>query len=284
MTDGALDLVERVLPLGVPVRQWVGSLPWQLRALCGYDASLCADVCRIFTGEVSRSLRRRAKKELGLSSVADAHTGAVAFIQRFDSALRLNVHVHLLCLDGVYVLRDGDSDGELVFHELPPPDAATVAEVARRTAQKLKKLLVQRGRYLDPELAAADVASDDSHDEPSALSACQAAAVGGTDLFGARAGAPALRLVDPSKARPDEPVAIAHGINVHAQVAVHGNDRARLERLCRYLVTVQPGPSTRKAPRGSGCARGKGWDGSRSRAGVLDARRGAVRAEWRAAG
>jgi len=51
-----------------------------------------------------------------------------------------------------------------------------------------------------------------------------------------------------------------------------------------YSVTVQSGPSTRRAPSGSGCARGEGWDGSRSRAGVLDARRGAVRAKWRAAG
>jgi Putative transposase len=48
---------------------------------------------------------RRAKKELQLSSVADAHPGAVAAVQRTDGALRLNVHVHVLALDGVY-LRD----------------------------------------------------------------------------------------------------------------------------------------------------------------------------------
>jgi hypothetical protein len=54
-------------------------------------------------------------------------------------------------------------------------------------------------------------------------------------IFGERAGSPALRLVDPSLARPHEPVAIAHGVNVHAAVRVHGNDRAQKERLCRYL-------------------------------------------------
>ena len=54
-------------------------------------------------------------------------------------------------------------------------------------------------------------------------------------MFGERAGSPALRLVDPSAARPDEPVAIAAGVNVHARVRVHGNDRAQLKRLCRYL-------------------------------------------------
>jgi hypothetical protein len=71
--------------------------------------------------------------------------------------------------------------------------------------------------------------------EHSALSACYAAAAAGTDLFGERAGSPALRLVDPSLARPHEPVAIAYGVNVHAAVRVHGNDRAQLARLCRYL-------------------------------------------------
>jgi hypothetical protein len=32
-----------------------------------------------------------------------AHTGAVTLIQRFGSALNLNIHLHMLFLDGVYV-------------------------------------------------------------------------------------------------------------------------------------------------------------------------------------
>jgi hypothetical protein len=80
-----------------------------------------------------------------------------------------------------------------------------------------------------------DVSADTRGDQDTALSACYAAAAAGTDLFGERAGSPALRLVDPSLARPHEPVAIAYGVNVHAAVRVHGNDRAQLARLCRYL-------------------------------------------------
>jgi hypothetical protein len=159
----------------------------------------------------------------------------VLFIQRFDSALRLNVHAHLLALDGVYV-RDGQRDDDpLVFHELPEPSAADVAEVASRTAARIAKVLRRHGRELDPELGVVDVASDTEGDESSALSACYTAAAAGTDLFGERAGSPVLRLVDPSAARPHEPVASVSGVNVHAKVRVHGNDRAQLERLCRYL-------------------------------------------------
>ena len=89
MADMAVHLEERVLPR-VRIRHWICSLPWGLRALLGYDRKLCAEVVSAFMAEVDRSLRWRAKRELGLASVADAHTGAVVAVQRTDSALRLN--------------------------------------------------------------------------------------------------------------------------------------------------------------------------------------------------
>ena len=76
MTDTAVHLVEHMLP-EVPARQWVCSLPWRLRYLCGYDRKLCAAVLGAFVGELSRSLRLRAKHLLGLRSVEQAHTGVV---------------------------------------------------------------------------------------------------------------------------------------------------------------------------------------------------------------
>jgi hypothetical protein len=100
------------------------------------------------------------------------------------------------------------------------------------------RVLKKHGRAVDAELGEVDVSADETGDEDAALSACYAAAASGTELFGARAGSPALRLVDPSRARPQEPVAIAYGVNVHAAVRVHGNDRAQLERLCRYLARL----------------------------------------------
>ncbi len=70
-------------------------------------------------GELCRSLKRRAKRQLGLASVAQAHTGAVCAVQRTDGALRLNVHLHVLSLDGVYV-RDSES-AALVFESSARP-------------------------------------------------------------------------------------------------------------------------------------------------------------------
>ena len=239
MTDTALHLERAVLP-AVAIRHWICSLPWGLRALLGYDRRLCSEVASAFVGEMLRSLRRRAKRLLGLASVADAHPGAVAAVHRADSALRLNVHFHLLALDGVYV-RDRVT-GSLLFHPLPAPTQAEVADVARRTAARIEKLLRKHGRSIDPELA-----DDGPHplelDDP-ALAACYAAAARGVGITGDRAGQPTLRLIFPDDAPDrtvcasdtDEPVAEVRGVNVHAKQVVDGRDRARLERLCKYIM------------------------------------------------
>ena len=145
MADVAAPLVAEVFP-AVPVRQWVCSLPWRLRYAMGYDRKLCADVLDAFIVSLRRSLRCRAKAKLGLRSVEDALFGAVTFIQRADSSLRLNVHFHCLVLDGVYVR---DDEGELRFHSLGAPTSEEVTEVARWTHARLSGVLERHGRSFD---------------------------------------------------------------------------------------------------------------------------------------
>lgn len=83
--------------------------------MLAFDRALRADVLGAFIGALSRSLRWRAKRVLGLRSVEDALVGALTVIQRSAGALRINPHFHTLALDGVYVRDEG---GELVFHPL----------------------------------------------------------------------------------------------------------------------------------------------------------------------
>ena len=93
-----------------------------------------------------RSLRHRAKAQLALPSVEDAHVGAVTFVQRSDSALRLNVHAHSLFLDGVYVRAP---TGALAFHALGAPTFEEVQQVAQWTHAKIERVLLAHGRTLD---------------------------------------------------------------------------------------------------------------------------------------
>ena len=142
MSDIAAHLVDSVLP-EVPIRQWVCSLPWRLRCALGYDRRLCADVLGAFTDALKRAHRWRAKRKFGLRSVRDAQMGALTFVQRADSALRLNVHFHTLALDGVYVR---DDEGELHFRDLGEPTTEDVAQVATWTHASLLRVLRRHGR------------------------------------------------------------------------------------------------------------------------------------------
>ncbi len=74
--------------------------------------------------------------------LSEAHPGAVTFIQRFDSALRLNPHSHSEALDGVVV----QQASELVFRRLGEPSVEDIEQVARRTFERAKRLL-RTSRY-----------------------------------------------------------------------------------------------------------------------------------------
>ena len=120
-----------------------GTFPWGVRAVLGYDRELCREATTAFSRELSRSLKYRAKKLLGLRSISDAHTGLIVTTHRLDGALRLNLHLHVLGLDGVYVR---DDNGELMFHALPTPTSAEVEDIARRTAKRLHRAFQAQGR------------------------------------------------------------------------------------------------------------------------------------------
>jgi len=98
MANTAAHLVDRVLP-AVPVRQWVLSLPFGLRALAAFRADVLSAVGRIFVEAVFARLRSWAKRQrLG----GEAPCGAVTFVQRFGSSVNLNVHFHVVVLDGAF--------------------------------------------------------------------------------------------------------------------------------------------------------------------------------------
>jgi len=52
-------------------------------------------------GIVYRTIATHLTHKAGYKN-STAHTGAVTLIQRFGSALNLNIHFHMLFLDGVY--------------------------------------------------------------------------------------------------------------------------------------------------------------------------------------
>jgi hypothetical protein len=132
MCDFAAHLRDRVIP-PVPVRQWVLTVPHRLRFRMAFNPDLAGLVLRTFVSVVSAWLRQRARA-VGIRGVLK--TGGVTVIQRFGSALNLNVHFHTLMIDGVYELRLG---GPPTFHPVPAPTDEEVAAIARSVDLWIKK-------------------------------------------------------------------------------------------------------------------------------------------------
>jgi Putative transposase len=160
-------LVDHVFP-AVPVRQWVLTLPHQLRYVLARDHALCRAVAGVFVHAVLGSLRRRARQD----GVSGDRSGAVAIIQRFGAALNLNVHVHALVLDGVYV---EDDCGTLRFHAAPSPVDQEMDRLLGTIERRIRRLLIRRGVAED----VGEAGLDRWHEEAPVLAGVAAASVQG---------------------------------------------------------------------------------------------------------
>lgn len=90
MAETAALLADEVLPER-PLRQWVLSLPMALRFLLATNP----DALTLVLGAVYRAISRHLIHRAGLTRTT-GHTGAVTLVQRFGSALNLNVHFHMI--------------------------------------------------------------------------------------------------------------------------------------------------------------------------------------------
>jgi len=225
MTAQAGRLVDNVLPW-VHTRQWVLSLPFELRYRIAFDHELTRAVLAVFLRAVFGSLRDRAAKR----GHPGGRAGSVTVIQRFGGALNLNPHFHTLVPDGVFIETKG---GALRFHRLPPPTDAEVAALLSTIVARVRRRLIRRGIWRE---------GDDGIDyaEPTVHERLGAASIQQVALTGRRAQKPTARIRGaPPTPRPQvlgRRRARLDGFDLHANTAVRAKNRARLERLCRYLL------------------------------------------------
>ncbi|NDY96268.1 transposase zinc-binding domain-containing protein, partial [Wenzhouxiangella limi] len=160
MADGAAWLVDQVLPER-PIRQrrrerphvfreahavrersrraWVLSLPYPLRFLLATHPALMGRVLGIVYRVIAGHLIRQA----GFTQQS-ARTGSVTLIQRFGSALNLNIHFHMLFLDGVYVV-DSPHDNRPRFQWVREPTSAQLTQLAHTIARRVGRMLEREG-------------------------------------------------------------------------------------------------------------------------------------------
>jgi hypothetical protein len=231
MAELAVHLTDGVLG-GLPVRQWVLTLPHRLRYALAWDHRLCRAVLAVFVRALLGFERRRARRR----GIDGGVGGAVTAIQRFGSALNTNVHFHTLAVQGGFVEQ---ADGTLRFAPAPAPSDLDVGQLLSTVRRRIVRLVRRHG--IDLESPSNEVDSNDERlfDCP-VYAEIQGAAVLGRVATGPRAGGRVLRIGrDPAApvVTADGPLqAHLDGFDLHAGVAVPAGQRARLERLCRYIL------------------------------------------------
>ena len=217
MADTAAFCVDHVFP-HAPVRQYVLTVPYSLRFKMAYSPEITSAVLRALISAITSDLRRRARKRKMRGRL---QTGSLTVVQRFGSSLSLNVHFHVVALDGVY---DQQPDGSLLFHPLPAPTDEDVARTARAVRREVNRHLQRRAGV-----------GDDA--QTSFLDSLANASVQGLVATGPRRGCRVLRLgtepEDGEATIKSKRCAEVGGFNLHANVRMRANDREGVEHLCR---------------------------------------------------
>jgi len=182
-------------------------------------------------GIVYRAIAAHLIRKAGLKQ-STAQSGAVTLIQRFGSALNLNIHFHLLVLDGVYVrVKD-----QLEFRRVPPPTKAELDALLASITSRVGRHLQRRG-WLTQDAESSHLTLDR---EDTALDSLLSHSITYRIALGPRAGQKAFTLRSlPGTTRraPDKPfLASADGFSLHAGVAAGVDERKKVERLCRYIA------------------------------------------------
>lgn len=143
MIEPAAHLVYHLLP-EQPIRQWVLTFPYPLRFLFAAQPQVLSQVL----GVVYRAISTDLLKRTGFTVASGAKTGAVTLIQRFGSALNLNIHFHMLFFDGVYSF----GRARPKFHRTPRPAPHEIEKLPHRTGQRVARLLERGGLLVrDPD-------------------------------------------------------------------------------------------------------------------------------------
>ena len=236
MAESAAHLVENILPHAT-YRQWVVTYPYSLRFWMSANRTLFSKVQKITTDTILEFYEKKAKKE-GLTNPKGA---AVAFTHMFGSLVNLNIHQHILFLDGVFDVVV-EKNKKTKYKKLSPLTDGQVADVSEKIAKKVIKYLQAKG-YIDKEFnyekLIADI--DPLIQENESLAKIIQASCSGKIAFGKNAGRYVQKIGKGFGYLEEIPLAkgrlcfSVNGFTVHAQRKIKPHRRDQLEELLQYM-------------------------------------------------
>jgi len=247
MAARSMYLVDRVMPK-VPYRQWVVSLPFELRMLVAFDSDVANAVFRIATSAIFGAVQSLAAEDGVLGRPA-----GVLHLQRFSDGGMLNVHGHFVVSDGVFAevptsgrshesdpVPPKDPDGpalDVLFQPTRAPTLAELADVAMAIEHGVRRYLTRRASQRHSDDCSPDIEASRAREVLERLARAKPIAERTSSGEG-----PASSHSKPAVAKlaARSPA----GFDVHAGVAIAAHARTALEKLLAYLARP-PVPSSR---------------------------------------
>jgi len=241
MVESAALLVDSVLP-HKPLRQWVLSVPFQLRWLFASEPRVLEKALKVVTRGISTYLIKKA----GFTKKT-AKTGAVTLIQRFGSALNLNIHFHMLFLDGIYEIDASGTTCE--FHAIETPTPLEMNRLLHQISKRMASLLEREG-YLDRDTQEGSLVLEGFDDD--VMNHLQGSSITYRIAVGSQRGKKVFTLktlpaMDETEEMSGHTLAKGGGFSLHAGVSAKSHQRAKVEKLCRYIA--RPAVSTHRIER-----------------------------------
>jgi len=168
---------------------------------------------------------------------ASAQCGTVTLIQRFGSALNLNIHFHfnMLWLDGVCQEDIEQPRRKPRLHRARAPTSAQLTQLADTIAHRVCRHLARQG-WLEGEDESAFLSDRAGCDD--GLDALRMSSITYRIATGAQAGrkVTTLQTIPADNGSTKGDAGKVSGLSLHAGVAAEAHESQKLERLCRYIA------------------------------------------------
>ncbi|HVW99070.1 MAG TPA: transposase, partial [Candidatus Babeliaceae bacterium] len=235
MIESAALLVDDILTRQ-PYRQWVLSVPYPLRFLFANQPVVLNSVLKI----VHRTIETYLIKKAGFNK-KKARTGAVTYIQRFGSALNLNLHpanstgqvFHMLFLGGVFV---EDANQKQRFVTISQPKSEEIVHLTHQLSLRVARHLERIG-FIERDAENSYLVEDAFQNNE--MAEHQSHSINYRIAMGPQKGKKVFRLQTVAPITEEatlEIVGKVAGFSLHAGVVVKANQRDKLERICRYIA------------------------------------------------
>ena len=231
-SETAVHLIDNVLP-HVAFRQWVTTFPYALRFWMAASRKLVGKVHQLITSMITRYYINAAEEQ----GIKEPQAGGVTFVQRFGSALNMNVHFHSVVMDGVFSV----AGPAPVFFQLRGPSDEELADIVEAAANAVIDTLRKDG-YLAEEGMETDRPDwlDKDFADSAQLSAACAASAAMRIAFGERAGQKVRRIGRGFGYEDELPMLkgkrcySVNGFTIHCNRYIGPQERSKLEELLAY--------------------------------------------------